>query len=518
MIESRGAIETVLPLDRRKPFTYFVRTTTTNRFTITFRANKQNKTKKEIKFTIYKDKGNMKEGRPEENDDDGHDDDDVDTLISQKALELSLSAPRVPQYGTTHRSILMGRKKMDLWKNRSLMGGGQGTDCQHRGGPPPPSLSSFMTTMTTPMRYDHNISSSRRRSPRDRRSVFTTSTFPRRHHHPHLREYPTFGDRMTRIVFGPKGISLSRQNHLRDDGGFRSIADGLLEYSIPLGMGTQPQAVYSFLQLTYGTRYQPPLRQIRYGPHKSQIIDLMFPPKIPSQQREEQLQQGNDSDSSKQKQQQHSNDNDEDWDGMVVFIHGGAWGSGKPWYYRLIAQSFLTLNMAVAIVGYRVYPDGNTSIQVEDIEMAISKLSKEYPNVCGPHRHDYDKKMKKSIGMCIMGHSSGAHIALLTIVKQAKELILQQQQRTLKQRQRRQSRRSSSTKIKIEQNDNNNNDGKNSSNDVDDSKTAHPGSKTSRLVPICDLFVGLSGPYDISHHFDYEAARGVEGTSSHTHQ
>lgn len=28
-----------------------------------------------------------------------------------------------------------------------------------------------------------------------------------------------------------------------------------------------------------------------------------------------------------------------------------------------------------------------------------------------------------------------------------------------------------------------------------------------------DSFVGLSGPYDISHHFDYEAARGVEELS-----
>jgi hypothetical protein len=28
-----------------------------------------------------------------------------------------------------------------------------------------------------------------------------------------------------------------------------------------------------------------------------------------------------------------------------------------------------------------------------------------------------------------------------------------------------------------------------------------------------DLVVGISGPYDISHHFDYEAARGVKELS-----
>jgi hypothetical protein len=30
---------------------------------------------------------------------------------------------------------------------------------------------------------------------------------------------------------------------------------------------------------------------------------------------------------------------------------------------------------------------------------------------------------------------------------------------------------------------------------------------------VFDSFVGISGPYDISHHFDYEAARGVEEIS-----
>lgn len=39
------------------------------------------------------------------------------------------------------------------------------------------------------------------------------------------------------------------------------------------------------------------------------------------------------------------------------------------------------------------------------------------------------------------------------------------------------------------------------------------GSLSSSPPPVIDSFVGLSGPYDISHHFDYEAARGVEELS-----
>jgi hypothetical protein len=36
---------------------------------------------------------------------------------------------------------------------------------------------------------------------------------------------------------------------------------------------------------------------------------------------------------------------------------------------------------------------------------------------------------------------------------------------------------------------------------------------SSTSLSLVDSFVGLSGPYDISHHFDYEAARGVEELS-----
>lgn len=39
--------------------------------------------------------------------------------------------------------------------------------------------------------------------------------------------------------------------------------------------------------------------------------------------------------------------------GTVFFVHGGAWGSGMPWMYRLVAPTFLRLNFAVVIVGYR---------------------------------------------------------------------------------------------------------------------------------------------------------------------
>jgi acetyl esterase/lipase len=129
-------------------------------------------------------------------------------------------------------------------------------------------------------------------------------------------------------------------------------------------------------------------------------------------------------------------------------------------FFQLAARPFLKLNLAVAIVGYRVYPDGNVNIQVRDLELAYQQLSEEYPDLCGPSRTHHP------IGLVVVGHSSGAHIALMMIVEQVKRLLLVQEENS-----------------------------------------------EIRNVPLVDKWVGLSGPYDVSHHFDYEAARGVEELS-----
>ena len=57
--------------------------------------------------------------------------------------------------------------------------------------------------------------------------------------------------------------------------------------------------------------------------------------------------------------------------GAVFFVHGGAWGSGMPWMYRLVAPTFLRLDLAVIVVGYRTYPDASTiNEQVRDVVTA----------------------------------------------------------------------------------------------------------------------------------------------------
>jgi acetyl esterase/lipase len=48
----------------------------------------------------------------------------------------------------------------------------------------------------------------------------------------------------------------------------------------------------------------------------------------------------------------------------LVFVHGGAWGSGKPWMYRLLADRLSTVGYTVVLIGYRTWPDGTTDDQV----------------------------------------------------------------------------------------------------------------------------------------------------------
>jgi acetyl esterase/lipase len=126
-----------------------------------------------------------------------------------------------------------------------------------------------------------------------------------------------------------------------------------------------------------------------------------------------------------------------------------------------MALPFLQQGFAVAVIGHRTYPDGSTiEDQVADCSLAASCLADKFPELCQR--------------VTVMGHSSGAHLAMLMIVDRAKRNMLQAQEQLA-------------------------------------------GASTRGTVLVVDVtlrfadggfFVGLSGPYDISHHFDYEAARG----------
>mmetsp|Transcript_3542 Transcript_3542/g.8069 ORF Transcript_3542/g.8069 Transcript_3542/m.8069 type:complete len:428 (-) Transcript_3542:29-1312(-) len=88
---------------------------------------------------------------------------------------------------------------------------------------------------------------------------------------------------------------------------------------------------------------------------------------------------------------------------LVLFVHGGAWGSGFPALYRIMASPFLKEKIDVAFLGYRTYPDGNVPDQADDIVESVWKLKQE-------------GLIDSKTDITLMGHSSGSHIATMALL------------------------------------------------------------------------------------------------------
>jgi fermentation-respiration switch protein FrsA (DUF1100 family) len=139
----------------------------------------------------------------------------------------------------------------------------------------------------------------------------------------------------------------------------------------------------------------------------------------------------------------------------------------------------------VAIVGYRVYPvSRSVKQQIEDLQSALDVLIEKYPDCCcygqtnntnNNHHHHQDH-----LGTIVIGHSSGAHIAFLWMAEYVRKQVC-----TRKATNRDQNDCQGPLHFPLSQ------------------------TNTSNVTTL----IGLSGPYNIDHHFDYEAARGVEEIS-----
>ena len=127
----------------------------------------------------------------------------------------------------------------------------------------------------------------------------------------------------------------------------------------------------------------------------------------------------------------------------------------------------------MAIVGYRTYPCGTVLNQVQDLELASEELAMRYPQFC---------QQETELGVCVMGHSSGAHIAFLMMADWTRRRMALLEESLQKE---------GGAKITL-------------------SMAAQVGRLGGMRI---DSFVGISGPYNVSHHFDYEASRGLEELS-----
>jgi acetyl esterase/lipase len=86
----------------------------------------------------------------------------------------------------------------------------------------------------------------------------------------------------------------------------------------------------------------------------------------------------------------------------VVFFHGGRWSYGSKEEYRFVAHALVARGHAVAVCDYRKYPSVRFPAFVEDGAAAIAWAFGALP------AHGVDER-----SIFLMGHSAGAHIAAL---------------------------------------------------------------------------------------------------------
>lgn len=168
-----------------------------------------------------------------------------------------------------------------------------------------------------------------------------------------------------------KLIPIAWQENFRDSGLLRAIADGSVGLiGLPLSI-TRPELLFRHIFHSIKARI------IKYGEDKSEFIET--------------FQISNQVDSNPR---------------ILVFVHGGAWGSGKPWMYRLSALSAgLLLGCDVVYnIGYKVYPDSNIRHQVSSVIRALRFIR-------------VDAAATNDSEIVLMGHSSGANIAALAVIE-----------------------------------------------------------------------------------------------------
>ncbi|XP_030834972.1 probable isoprenylcysteine alpha-carbonyl methylesterase ICMEL2 [Strongylocentrotus purpuratus] len=169
---------------------------------------------------------------------------------------------------------------------------------------------------------------------------------------------------------------------------------------------------------------------------------------------------------------------------VVVFVYGGAWGSGDKNMYGLLAQQIMDrLGAVVVIPNYSIYPKGEVQKMVRDLHDTIAFIKS--PDF---HRRAPDADQSKII---LFGHSAGAHLCALSMIELAEGL----------------PEKRASEQLRDDTTDEGRTD--------DDLSTVYDSSwfSASELLSSIRGVVGLGGVYHIMDHYHHESWRGVEDLS-----
>ncbi|KAG0216248.1 hypothetical protein BGX28_004613 [Mortierella sp. GBA30] len=91
---------------------------------------------------------------------------------------------------------------------------------------------------------------------------------------------------------------------------------------------------------------------------------------------------------------------------VIVFIYGGAWSSGSKWMYTLVGARLRSMGYVVILPDYSIFPQGTIGDMEQDVRMAIQWTYRNCISFGGDPQRLY-----------IMGHSAGAHLCALTVLK-----------------------------------------------------------------------------------------------------
>eukprot|EP00466_Bigelowiella_natans_P004669 jgi/Bigna1/134890/aug1.27_g9598 len=89
---------------------------------------------------------------------------------------------------------------------------------------------------------------------------------------------------------------------------------------------------------------------------------------------------------------------------IIAFVHGGAWGSGTPYMYRLVGLRLAQEGFHCVMIGYRTYPTTDIRGQLDDVEKALTFV---HENLGENEFSD----IASDSPVYLVGHSSGAHVA-----------------------------------------------------------------------------------------------------------
>jgi acetyl esterase/lipase len=182
------------------------------------------------------------------------------------------------------------------------------------------------------------------------------------------------------VLFLVRNTPKTLHNYLRDNGFFRDIHDTLGMVSLTIAMLLRPDLLYKHM-IAGANILQTHSYTAEEENSKHKIIQEY---KITK-----------DITNTRQKV-------------CLVFVHGGAWGSGRLFIYRLIAWNMALCMGAdkMCLIKYPVYPESTIKQQVICIENALTYIKQNITT-------------NKDYKIVLSGHSSGANISSLAILNAA---------------------------------------------------------------------------------------------------